>query len=187
MKECFQNSICDLLGSFGKHYFLSKNCCDNFWKNYWLLFISTLGHTESPTTVHFSSVANGRGDLVLTRVFILLCFFSFNPSLFLPIYLSIYFPIIWNRPRCQYWSSFTFSKILTLPGTISGRQDVGHDRSRLTLKGRLTGHPTSASLHLQARRLHLRQHPGHREFRVAPVHHIKRAGTGLESRKSQKA
>ncbi len=62
---------------------------------------------------------------------------------------------------------------------ISGGQKLGDDRHRSSFKSRFSGHPASASLRLQARRLHLRQHPGHRDLRVASLYHLKCAGTGL--------
>ena len=50
-------------------------------------------------------------------------------------------------------------------------QVVGDDGGDPAVEGGVARGEAAAALRLQARRLHLRQHPGHRHLRVAPVHH----------------
>ncbi len=87
-----------------------------------------------------------------------------------PLLVKSCIALHWNFPQ----NCFLNWKITN----ISGGQKLGDDWHRSSFESRFSGHPASASLRLQARRLHFRQHPGHRDLRVASLHHLKCAGTG---------
>jgi hypothetical protein len=57
------------------------------------------------------------------------------------------------------------------------RQDLHQLRPAASLQSDAPGDQATPAVRLPPGRLRLRQHPGHSEVRVAPVHHQQRSGT----------